>query len=74
MASAASSSDQSGEAYTMSGVRCDDTVSTSGSAPSAMATSTSRSVRMPAPWPSGSTTTAAPTLRERIATLTSRSV
>ena len=74
MATAASSSDQSGAANTVSEVRCVATRSVSGSWPSATETRMSRSVRIPGPSPSGSLTTAAPTPRLAIDVAAWRSV
>ena len=72
IASAARSSDQSGEANTRSAERWSATSSVSGSCPRAIDWSMSRSVMMPGPGCSGSITTAAPTPRSAIAADTSR--
>ena len=74
IATAASSSDQSGAAKTMSDVRWSATRSVSGSCPAPIESSKSRSVRMPGPGLSGSSTTAAPTRRSAISRAASRSV
>ncbi len=74
IASAASSSVQSGVAKTRSLVRCAEARSTSGSSPLPIAFRMSRSVRMPIPDVSGSTTAAAPTRRAAIILAAARSV
>src|SRR3954454_1435429 len=74
IASAAWSSVQLGAAKSRSAVRWAATRSPSGSWPVPSDSSTSRSVMMPMPEPSGSCTTAAPTRREIIERLASRSV
>src|SRR3954453_6733623 len=74
MACAACSRVQSGAANTRSLVRWLPATSRSGSRPLPMASRTSRSVRMPTPEVSGSSTTAAPTLRPAMALAASRSV
>src|SRR5215831_3853325 len=72
IAAAASSNDQSGSAKTTSRVRWSATSSVSGLWPAPSEYSTSRSVMMPWPPASGSSTTAAPTWRSDISRAASR--
>src|SRR4051812_43654590 len=74
IASAARSSDQSGAAKVRWAERWSPTFSSSGDCPDASDSSRSRSVMIPGPCDSGSTTTAAPTLRWAICRAASRSV